>query len=147
MAKQLFVKLQSPTVDVTVNSEPDASGQSASIVVGFKRYTLDKIESILEQFKESASSEADAIEFIKSQIVYIKNVSLDIYDDEQFVETLVIEDTRTTQPFAPFWETSKEALAVLSSHYLNSTPWKGQLTNGFMTALVNKDYKEAEVKN
>lgn len=147
MAKQLFVKLQTPSVEIRVESKPDASGEISAITVGFKRYPIDKIESILEEFKSAGSDENKAIDFIKSQIIYIKNASLDVYEDDKFVETLVIDDTRDAKPFDSFWETGAEALAVLSSYYLNSTPWKGQITDSFMKALINTDYKEAEIKN
>ena len=147
MAKQLFVKLQTPSVEIRVESRPDASGEVALILVGFKRYPTDKIEGIIEQFKTAAESEEAALEFLAGQMIYIKGASLDVYEEDTFSETLIIEDTRTAKPFEPFWETGKEALAVLSSYYLNSAPWKAQLTDAFMKALVNIDFKDAEVKN
>ena len=148
MAKQLYVQLQTPTVELSVVARPDATGQTASIVVGFKRYTPDKIQAKFDNFKLSGeTSEEAAVQFLSNEIIYIKNASLDMYDEDTYVETVVIDDTRTALPVVDFWETPKECLTVLSGYFLNSTPWKSSLTDAFIKAVLNTDYKEAELKN
>lgn len=150
MAKKLFVKLQSPSVEIKVTSAESADNQTSSIIVAFKRYPVDKIQAKLDTFTEAAKlSEEAAVEFIKSEILYIKDASVDIYDDStfEFIETIKVEDTRTAQPVADFWEDSDSCLTVLTDNYLLSAPWKSAFSDAFIKAVINRDFKEAEVKN
>lgn len=148
MAKQLYIRLQEPTVELVIVSKPDAANQTSSVVVGFKRYAVDQIKDKFDSFEQAGKDgEETAVTFLSNEIIYIKKAQLDIYEDDVFVETITVEDTRTATPVVDFWETPKECLIVLSGYFLNSTPWKSPLTDAFIKAVLNTDYKEAELKN
>ena len=143
MAKQLFIKLQTPTIELEVKAQ-DASGTEGSILVGFKRYPLDQLAS---KFEPNATEEAKSdLDFFSAEIIYIKNATLEVYEDGKFLEDLVITDTRTAEP-NEFFQGAKEALDVLLGYYLNSAPWKDALITAYRTALLNTSFKEAELKN
>lgn len=148
MAKQLFVKLQAPTIELKVQAE-DSSGLGAEMFVGFKRYNIDDAQVKLEEYKDSfSSSDEDApIKFIKKQIVYIKGATLEMYDDDKLVETIAVTDTRTAKPLESFWGSPEECLAVLLDYYFQSLPWKNSFFNAINKALLNVDIKDGAIKN
>lgn len=147
MATKLFIVTQAPSAEVTVTSAKDVEGKIQEIKIGFRRYGLEKAQSILEGLKE-VTPETEK-EILKQNILYIKQAVVATYDEEtlELDKTITVEDTRTAEPFAPFWESSKECLAVLLEHYLDSAPWKGAIITAFVTSLYNIDFKEAEAKN
>jgi hypothetical protein len=143
MAKQLFIKLQTPTVELPVKAT-DASGSTGEIQVGFKRYNLDELKT---KFDNPTKLEAETdLEFFSKEIIYIKNAVLEIYDNDVYLEDLVIEDTRTAKP-NEFFQDPKEALAVLLGYYLNSSPWKNALLKAQQEALFNTITLDGELKN
>jgi len=158
MAKQLFVKLQTPVIELTIKAK-DSSGATDKIVVGFKRYKLEEAEKELTTFQELleqqiedmkdgslASKEIDA--YIKSQVIYIKQAKLEIYDSEndKTIE-LVVPDTRKAKPNDDFWGTSDECLAALLDLYLSAAPWRSSLITALQKALLNVDYEAEQLKN
>lgn len=147
MAKKLFVKLQTPSIELKVKAT-DASGSVSEILVGFKRYDLSQLEAKFKEQVPDAATDTNAdFNFISKEVIYIKNAVLEIYDDNgNYLEDLVVEDTRTVEP-NEFFQTPKEALDVLLTHYMGSNPWKNSLFEAYRDALVNVSYKEAELKN
>jgi hypothetical protein len=146
MAKKLFVKLQTPSIELKVKAT-DASSATSEILVGFKRYDLSQLEAkFKEQTPDSTDTNAD-FNFISKEVIYIKNAVLEIYDEKgEYLEDLVVADTRTVEP-NEFFQTPAEALVVLLEHYMGSNPWKNSLFEAYRDALVNVSYKEAELKN
>lgn len=143
--KKLLVKLQSPTVEVTVKAT-DVAGNSSEILVGFKRYTVDELKKKIDSITEMDSSTND-VEFFSKEIVYIKNAVLEVYDDnDNYLEDLVIKDTRTVEP-NEFFQDSAEALTVLLGYYTQSNPWKNALLAGYYNALSNLPPEDLELKN
>jgi hypothetical protein len=143
MAKQLYIKLQTPTVELPVKAT-DVSGVTQEILVGFKRYDLDQLKA---KFDDETTLETQTdIDFFSQEIIYIKNAVLEIHDETGFLEDLVVKDTRTAEP-NEFFQSPKEALAVLLGYYLNSSPWKNALIKAQQEALFNTSFADGELKN
>jgi hypothetical protein len=153
MAVKLFVKLQVPTIELKVSAK-DAAGIKDSILVGFKRYEISDAQkrlNILQDLLTSAqadnSLDSQALDvFIKNEVIYIKQAKLELEEDGKTRE-LVIQDTRTTKPIEELWANNEEALDVLTTAYLASSPYRLSLILSAQKALFNSDYSEAEVKN
>lgn len=180
MSVKIFVKLQSPSVELKVQAQ-DCSGAKDSIVVGFKRYDiieskakaerlqdlqtqlyLNTMVELSEQYKlvnidnetkASATpriSEKEALEsisqFIKDEILYIKDVNLTI-EDNGIAKELKIADTRSAKPNEPLWVLPEECLSVLVDSFLESAPYRGSLITAQQKALANVDIKDGEIKN
>lgn len=143
MAKQLFVKLQTPTIELKVEAK-DASGITGAIKVGFKRYTIEELQKKFEN-PTKLENETD-LDFLTKEIIYIKDATLEVYDNGVYVEDLVIKDSREAEP-NEFFQEPKEALAVLLGYYLNSSPWKNALLKSYQEALFNTNFAEGELKN
>lgn len=155
MAIQLYVKLQTPTIELQVKAK-DASGTKDSITVGFKRYELKESEIKLKELTEilkDAESENNMnsltiTNVIKNEVVYMKGVKVELFDSEKnTTKELVVADTRTAKPVETLWETSDECLDVLLDLYLVSAPYRVSLLMSMQRALFNNDYSDAEVKN
>jgi len=155
--KQLFVKLQLPTIELTVKSK-DASGTKDYMLVGFKRYNVEDSQKQLKQLQHLLEAQVESIEendrietteldlYIASQIVYIKQANL-VYIEDGKETNLQIPDTRKAKPIADLWETSEDCLSVLVDLYLASSPTRSALTSSLQHALVNSDFDNGELKN
>jgi hypothetical protein len=154
MAVKLFIKLQTPTIELKVSAK-DAAGNKDSFTVGFKRYDLATAQVKLEQLqnifeavsKETALDSKELNTFIKNEIVFLKQLKLDLEDENGNSKELSVADTRTVKPNESLWETADECLAVLLDMYLGSAPYRLSLITALQKALLNSDYSEAEVKN
>lgn len=155
MALQLYVKLQTPTIELQVKAK-DASGTKDSLVVGFKRYDLKETEgkfkalqSILEDIQEESNLNSETLnKFIKDEIVYLKTAKLELSDSEtKTTKELLVADTRAAKRVETLWETPDDCLDVLLNLYLASAPYRVSLISSMQKALLNNDYENAEVKN
>ena len=155
MAIQLYVALQTPTVELKVEAK-DSAGTKSSMLVGFKRYEtleaeekLEEYQEILKDISEENKVSSTKIEtFIKDHIVYIKKVELETVDEATGkIGTLKVEDTRSAKPVEAFWGGSEECLSVLVDMFLHSTPWIVSLIGAMGKSLVNSDYAEGAAKN
>lgn len=146
MSKKLFVKLQAPSIELLVEAK-DSSGEAAKMLVGFKRYEHKVSAEKLKEVENLSGQEAED-NFIKNEILYLKNVSVEVYDDVtgQKDSELKVADTRTAAQSA-FWGGPEECLSVLVDHYLASTPWKAALTTAMFKALTNVKFEEDKLKN
>lgn len=144
---EFYVQLQTPTIEVLIEAE-DSVKKKDSLTAGFKRYESKKADEILKQLQNSSEENLDnENKIIKDNIIYLKNVTIDIYDNGDFKEKLVIKDTRNP-PVSPFWENADQCLSALVDHFLASTPWKVSFSIGFMKSLANINLdKEAKIKN
>ncbi|GEM_PF-6855980 len=156
---KLYVQLQTPTIELPV-SAGDKSNATANIKVGFKRYEIEDTQAKLEEYTAIAERQSEQLtairdnggklsdldtsemeEYIKKEVVYIKDCTLVMANDDgspvKGKKTLVINDTRTAQPVEGFWETGEECLAALLDMFLSSAPWKSPFTDALMDALVN----------
>jgi len=130
MALKLYVKLQTPTIELKV-AVKDVAGSKDNISVGFKRYEIAPAQVKLERMKEIFDITKDdevagsklLDDFVTAEIVYIKGASLSLEDNGSAKE-LNISDTRTAKPIADLWDNGDECLAVLTSMYLSSTPYR-----------------------
>ncbi len=153
MAIQIAIKLQTPTIELPVKAK-DASGAKDTILVGFKRYPieeaqakLDTLQSLLDSADKVKSLESTELDnFITNEIVYIKQIKLDLNENGKSRE-LAIADTRQVKPIADLWETGDECLSVLLKMYLSSAPYRLALILAGQKALLNNDYSQDELKN
>jgi len=158
MAKQLFVKLQTPSIELSIKAK-DSSGAKDSIIIGFTRYPLKEAEKELKIFQElleeqleelkEGNLEPEAIDkFIKSKVLYIKQAKLEIHDNETGKDIeLIVPDTRKAKPNDDFWETTDECLAALLDLYLSASPWRSSIITAIQKALLNVDYEDGQLKN
>lgn len=151
MAKKLFVKLQSPTIELVVKGT-DASGKEASITIGCKRYNLDDLEKQQKLLQEAVADDVLLDKYVKDNVLYILNASVDIYDvndntDPVFVESIAVPDTRSVAPVEFFWADSKACLAALLDGYLSSIPWKNSFIEALTKAIINIDMTADRAKN
>lgn len=149
---KLYVKLQSPTIELKVTAK-DVSGAISSMLVGFKRYEakegdvkINELQEVLIDYAKEDTTSDDLDSFIKDEIVYLKKVELDLEDGDK-VTTLHIPDTRRAKPNETFWGSSEECLSVLVDLFLASQPWKVSLMSSQQKALMNNDYGDALAKN
>lgn len=153
---KLYVRLQQPTIELTIKAK-DSAGNKDSIIVGFKRYEVDKatkeLGKLQELFTEQLDVPGDEIDttdidnFIISNIEYIRQANLVLINEDGRESNLSIIDTRKAKPVAERWENEVECLAALLELYLSSAPWRSALTDAVQKALVNKEYDEGLVKN
>jgi len=162
--KQLFVKLQSPVIELPIVSK-DSSGAKDSFLVGFKRFEVEesekelhKFQSLLKEQMEAAKEEdssgryvqaysTESDEFIKDKIVYIRQATLGVYDSETDKTTnLTVADTRKAKP-NDFWENEEGCLDALLNLYLASSPTRSAIIAGMTKALLNTNYDEERIKN
>lgn len=151
---QLFIKLQTPTIELKVTAK-DASGAKDNFLVGFKRYELKETDAKLKALQEimEEATKGDSLvqteldKFIKNEIVYLKQIRLDLVDEKGNPKEYNIQDTRSVKPYETLWESPDECLAVLLEMYLASAPYRVSLIASLYKALLNNDYSEAEAKN
>lgn len=150
MALKVFVKLQTPVIELKVEAK-DASGAKDSLVVGFKRYEVKETESKLEQlqtiFSSMAENPDEIIKYIKNEVVYIKQAKLLLEDENGKEKELTIVDSRVVKPVETLWETSEECLDTVLDLYLSSAPYRVSFMTALQKALINNDYSEGELKN
>lgn len=155
MALQLYVKLQTPTIELPIKAK-DAAGNRDSFFVGFKRYplkeakiVLDKLQELYNDYKDSPDEFATKLDsLIKKEVVYIKGIKLDTIDDTTGrVSELHIPDTRQAKPIETLWASPEECLDVLLDHLLECGPIRVSLNEAMTKALLNSDFEEDKVKN
>ncbi len=185
MATRLYVRLQTPTIELPIEAK-DVAQTKDKFIVGFRRYELDptqkKFEALQVLQRQSfaiarekvrasrvpTAEEQEAIDkeekieivmteqeaelattnFIKAEIVYLRDVKLQLIDDETGKTiNLIIPDTREAKPNADLWNTPDECLDVLLSLYLSSAPYRLALLNTMQKALLNNDYEDGLLKN
>jgi len=157
MAQKLCIKLQAPTIELKVQAK-DVSGAKDSMLVGFKRYEIkesqeriEKLQELLKATEGTVSNDPSMIaldNYVKSEIVYLKNVNLDLVDEATGKSNaLSIQDTRSAKPNDSLWGSADECLVVLLDLYLSSAPWRLSLILAAQKALFNADYSEEAAKN
>ena len=153
MTIQIAIKLQTPTIELPVKAK-DASGAKDTILVGFKRYPIDEaqvkldlVQDLLDSADKAKNLESTELDtFLTNEIVYIKQIKLDI-DENGKPRELSIPDTRQAKPIADLWENGDECLSVLLKMYLSSAPYRLALILAGQKALYNNDYSQEELKN
>lgn len=76
MTKKLFVKLQTPSIELKVKAT-DASGTTSEVLVGFKRYDLSQLEAkFKEQTPDSATDTNADFDFILKKLSTLKMLFL-----------------------------------------------------------------------
>jgi hypothetical protein len=153
MAKKLYIKLQTPVIELSIEAK-DASGIQDTLLIGYKRFEITESKDKLEQCQKlilaeenDSSKVSDLNNFVKSNISYLKNVNLEISNDEDKLDKLSIDDTRLVLPNDTLWESADECLDVLLDAYLASFPWRVSLILGMQKALLNVDLSEDKTKN
>lgn len=156
MTLNIYVKLQTPSIELKVSAK-DSSGKTDSIIVGFKRYELSiaekKIKELVSAWESSIkedASDADKLTFeifVRNEILYLKNLKLTLVDDKSVERELAISDTRTAKIYEGLWDTPDACLSVLVNLYLSSAPYRLSLLTALQKAFLNADFEAAEAKN
>jgi len=150
MAKHLYVKLQSPTVELEVIAK-DSTGNQEKVLVGFKRYNIEESQKRLDSFKDLVEKETSSSfglldNFLKEEIVYLKNISFDVEEEEKTV-SITIKDTREESLREGLWETREICLETLLNLFLSSSPWRLPFITTLQKALYNVDFDSLNLKN
>jgi len=143
MTVRLNLKLQTPTIELKVQAK-DPSGATDTILVGFKRYSFSEAQEKFEASKDS-SELIDAA--VKQEIVYIKQMKLQLEDENGKTKELVVADTRTQKPVESLWGEPEECLSVLVDALLDSAPYRGSLIEAMFQALLNMKLEDNSAKN
>lgn len=145
MAKKLYVKLQTPTVEMPITTM-DAAGTETTMFVGFKRYDLTEIVERIAQWELLESIE----DLVKAEIIYIREVAVEIHDDtSDKITPYIIKDTRTEKKIDGLWDTSEECYTIVIDKLFNSPPCKTAIINTFNSIFLNAAVttREAELGN
>lgn len=150
----IFIQLQTPTVELEVKSRRDPAGEFGKIRVGFRRYDTfsgqEKYNTLLEALRHAEEIQ-DPMENLKQlhelvlkEIEYIYKATVKVQEGTQLRELIV--DTR--KPPVELWQSSEEAVSSLLRMYLSSAPWRNNLLEAMFTSFSNRDLSElAEIKN
>jgi hypothetical protein len=143
MSKKLYVKLQTPVIELKVTAK-DAANTQDSISVGFHRYDIPTMEEKIVSWQNL--TDFDAV--VKAEIAYICNAKVEIEDTKTGKVEELIVDTRTAEALPGVWETPKECLEVMIDKYFASLPWKTAIFATFNIAITNaSSYKEDSLGN
>lgn len=143
MSKKLYVKLQTPVIELKVQAK-DAAEHSESISIGFRRYDIPEMEKKVLEWQ--VLDDFDAV--VKSEIVHIKDATVEIEDTETGKVEELIVDTRNATPLPGVWKDKDECLKVIVEKYFNSLPWKAAIFASFNLAITNvSSYKEDSMGN
>ena len=150
----LVIRTQAPTVELPVVSN-DGSGNSNQILVGFKRYEAEAGEEKLSEYNTivqadgfNISNSEELTEFIKNEVVYIKNITTESYDETTGKSTkLKIPDTRKALKLDGLWENSDQCLAVLLDSYLVYNSWRLPFIAAIQSAITDMNFDEGKAKN
>lgn len=142
MAKKLYVKLQTPSIELPLTVK-DAGGKEATLRIGFKRYDIKDMEGKIAEWQKLDNME----DVLENEILYLLNAEVEI-DEDDIISTYVIKDTRTEKKNEGLWDDEKGCLALLLKKYMNSLPWKNGMFEVFNKTLSNMDStREAELGN
>lgn len=149
----LTLMVQEPSVELTITSN-DGSAKQKSLLVGFKRYPREEAEARIKEYEAivnapdfdiNKSPELD--DFIKSEVMYMKGLSVPYQDTEGNEKTIRVMDTRKAAKLETLWDTPEQCLAVLLDAYFQWSSWRVSFISAVQTALADLDFKEAQRKN
>jgi hypothetical protein len=145
MAKKLYLRLQSPVIELKISCR-DGGGTQASFTVGFRRHGKVEAEDKLKAFQDLFSSEGvkttQLDDFIKDDIMYVKDIDFDVEDTETGALSHVsVKDSRKEKK-GELWEDSDECLTTLKDMLFDSNPYATALYGAFPKALVNIDLSQ-----
>lgn len=145
MAKKLYVKLQTPTIEMPITAI-DAAGVETTMFVGFKRYDLTEIVERIAQWELLDSIE----DLVRAEIIYVKDISVEIEDDETGkITPYLIKDTRNEKKIEGLWDTPEDCYQLVITKLFNSPPYKLAIIDTFNNIFLNTAAKtrEAELGN
>lgn len=139
--KKLYLKLQSPVIELKVQCR-DGSGASTSFIVGFKRHGKTEAENRLKAFQDMFTEAVQTgllDKFIKDEILYVKDIEFDVEDTETGAVThILVKDSRKEKK-GDAWEDADECLELLKSLLFDSNPYATAIYGAYPKALVNVD--------
>lgn len=210
MAKQLFIALQTPSVEMKIKSEPDCSGKVETLTAIFRRHNTTEAERVRNKmaeiqapvFTDAVELEAEVrklndyfsyltgeelavqiaqgkerfmsgktfvespealrinrkrqeealLDLIRSQIIGLKNVPLDIVETDETgkmtTSRMVVPDTRNAVDNLELWGDGANCLNALLDVLLLSNPWSSALARAQQNVLYNLQIlTDASVKN
>ena len=101
------------------------------------------VKELDKKFIALREKTAEKVEkIIKENIVYLKDIPLDVYDEvdgkPQLIETYMVKDTRTEKE-NEFWKDEKECLATCIEQMFVSKPWKDNVLELFQKTLLGTE--------
>lgn len=208
--KQMYIALQTPSVEMKIKSEPDCSGKSETLTAVFIRHNTTEADKIRDQMMEiqnrsftddveiaaevlrlensfsyltgdelaeqvaagkarflagktvvatsealkasRVSQENDLRNLLRSQIIALKNVPLEIQETDESgkvtTSKLIVPDTRTALNNEELWGEASNCLNALLDVLLLSNPWSSSLARAQQNVLYNLQIlSDASVKN
>ena len=208
--KQMYIALQTPSVEMKIKSEPDCSGKVETLTAVFIRHNTTEADKVRDQMMEIQNrSYTDEVEIatevlrlennlsyltgdelaeqvaagkvrflagktvvatpealkasrvsqenalrtlLRSQIIALKNVPLEIQETDEFgkvtTSKLVVPDTRTALNNEELWGEASNCLNALLDVLLLSNPWSSSLARAQQNVLYNLQIlSDASVKN
>jgi hypothetical protein len=131
---------------LTENSEQYAALNKTQ-EVGFIELPDDERTSIMEKaFEFMAAQEKFNLASLANDVLYIKNATVTVYNEEDVLVSNKIADTRKAEPLVDFWTTPEEALQVILDSFLDDKGWKEAILAKHQEALTT-DYSVERSKN
>ncbi len=106
----------------------------------------EKLEIMQKALSYVAAQAAFSLERLKEDVLYLKNVNVTFYDEEEILSSFVLEDTRKAIAIEGSWSTPEEALKVLLDEFLDTEEWYEPLLEVHKTSL-NTSFKAEQAKN
>lgn len=163
---RIHIALQTPSVEMPVQSKPDCSGKTEKMIVEFRRYPSDESDKklvILNKLVDSEAPEilsgddltawqaktvADIKAFLKAEIVSLKKVPIYVENANKDLVRQVVEDTKKAKSDDELWGDSSNCLDFLLDMVLDSTPWSSPILQAQFQVLTNTAISQkAEIKN
>lgn len=208
--KQMYIALQTPSVEMKIKSEPDCSGKSETLTAVFIRHNTTEADKVRDKMMEiqsrsytdeieiaaevlrlensfsyltgdelteqvatgkarflsgkttvatpealkasRVSQENDLRNLLRSQIIALKTVPLEIQETDESgkvtVSKLTVPDTRTALNNEELWGEATNCLNALLDVLLLSNPWSSSLARAQQNVLYNLQIlSDASVKN
>jgi hypothetical protein len=100
-----------------------------------------KIQSLLDEGETQRTS------ILRDQILFIKNFTFPIEDENGKVTNFTIKDSREVEELGSLWSTSDECLCVLLDNLFEEQLFREPILTKVMENIYNINFKELEAKN
>lgn len=147
------IQAQPDTVEIKVKAK-DGSGSQKMLLVGFKRYKsaesqdkTDEYTAIVDSVGDHILKSQELFNFIKEEIVFIKNISLDLMDETGKKSKLKIKDTREQKTIEGLWTSSEDCLETILDSYFEWDSWKLAFISAVQSSISDIDVTGEIEKN
>lgn len=106
---------------------------------------LDELYNELDELQEVQDKKLT--DFYKSHILYIKKSSISFEDDNNVVQSLIVNDTREATKVEGLWDGPEECLAALLDVYFDSPSYRTSLPNKISSTIFDINFEDERLKN